>query len=91
MINLTSHNALPYTNMASRRLALKCKSCKEKVFVNDSFCGNCGEKLNVEKNAIKFYFTEGYEYSVILEMLHKFNDIQIIIEIIDNSYRVRSR
>ena len=63
--------------MASRRLALKCKSCKEKVFVNDSFCGNCGEKLNVEENAIKFYFTEGYEYSVILEMLHKFNDIQI--------------
>ena len=62
--------------MASSSVLL-CNSCNKNVSLDDNFCTFCGVKLNAEEIAIKYYFTEGYQYSVILEMLCKYHGIQM--------------
>ena len=56
---------------------LTCGNCNYNISIEDNYCSNCGKKLNVEEVAIKYYFTGGYQYNVILEMLRKFHRIHM--------------
>ena len=54
---------------------LTCGNCNYNISIEYNYCSNCGKKLHVEEVGIKYYFTGGYQYNVILEMLQKFHSI----------------
>ena len=57
--------------------SLKCEVCTTTVTLSSKFCTKCGVKLDEETKALKYYFSEGYEYEVILCFLLKYHEIEM--------------
>ena len=48
---------------------LLCSSCGSEVNIEYSFCTQCASKINCEEMLIKYYFSKGYKYNVIIAFL----------------------
>ena len=46
--------------MADNVGVMLCGYCSNRVYLDNNFCGICGEKVNIQEFAIKFYFAEGF-------------------------------
>lgn len=53
-----------------------------------NFCYHCGEKLPTEDLQIKYYFSQGYEYSVIREFLCRFHGATISLRSLKNRLKI---
>ena len=63
--------------MAENVGVMLCGNCSNRVYLDNNFCGICGEKVNIQEFAIRFYFAEGFQYKAILELLRKYHGIEI--------------
>ena len=55
-----------------------CGNCSNRVYLDNNFCGLSGEKVKIQEFAIRYYFTEGFQYKAILELLRKYHGIEDI-------------
>ena len=61
-------------------MASTCEECHQSVELYNNFCcHHCGVKLPNEELQIKYYFSQGYEYSVILEFLRRFHGVTMCL------------
>ena len=67
---------------------LSCEACHRNVALDDRFCYHCGEKLPTEDLQIKYYFSQGYEYSVILEFLCRFHGATMSLRTLKNRLKI---
>ena len=58
---------------ANSTTSLTCEVCTATVTLYSKFCATCGAELDIETQALKYYFNEGYEYEVILCFLLKYH------------------
>ena len=67
---------------------LRCETCQSNVGLDDKFCSRCGEELPTEVLQLKYYFAQGYEYSVILEFLSRYHGVTMSLRTLKNRFKV---
>ncbi|CAB4042456.1 Hypothetical predicted protein, partial [Paramuricea clavata] len=50
---------------------INCENCQAEILIVYSFCNNCGNRVDTEKEIIQHYFHRGFPYDVILDFLSK--------------------
>ena len=65
-------------------MASTCEECHQSVELYNNFCCHCGVKLPNEELQIKYYFSQGYEYRVILEFLRRFHGVTMCLRTLKN-------
>ena len=55
------------------------------MYLDNNFCGLSGEKVKIQEFAIRYYFTEGFQYKAILELLRKYHCIEISMRTLKRS------
>lgn len=67
---------------------LCCEVCGGNVALDDKFCSRCGEELPTEALQLKYYFSQGYEYDVIVEFLSRFHGVTMCLRTLKNRLKM---
>ena len=66
---------------------LYCEVCHQNVALNDNFCSHRGIQLPSEELLIKYYFSQGYKYFMMLEFLHRFHGVSMCLRTLKKNLR----
>ena len=66
---------------------LYCEVCHQNVALNDDFCSHRGIELPTEELLIKYYFSQGYKYCMMLEFLHRFHGVSMCLRTLKKNLR----